>query len=110
MRVYKIISAADWAAARRAGRMEGSDVDRRDGFIHLSTGAQAPGTFRRHFRGQQGLLILALDADRLGPALRWEVSRGGELFPHLYGPLDCASVEEVQAIDPGIGERADGRA
>jgi uncharacterized protein (DUF952 family) len=95
MRIYKILSRAEWDAAQAAGRFAGSPVDRADGFIHFSTAAQAPETARRRFAGQVGLVVLAIDAGRLGEALTWEPSRGGELFPHLYGALDCALVEAV---------------
>ena len=95
MRVYKILSRAEWVAARASGSFDGSAVDLADGFIHLSTAAQAAETARRHFAGQAGLVVLRLDAGRLGAALKWEPSRGGELFPHLHGPLDVALVEAV---------------
>jgi len=95
VRVYKILAGADWEAAKAAGRFEGAAIDRRDGFIHLSTAAQAQETARLHFAGQAGLVVLHIDAERLGAALRWEPSRGGQLFPHLYGPLESALVEAV---------------
>jgi len=94
-RIYKILPRADWTAAHEAGRFEGSPVDRQDGFIHFSTGAQAQETARRHFAGQTGLVVLEVEADDLGEALRWEASRGGDLFPHLYGPLDAHHVRYV---------------
>jgi uncharacterized protein (DUF952 family) len=99
--VYKIATGADWAAALRTGRFEGAAIDLTDGYIHLSTAAQAPETARLYFAGQAGLLLLKIDAARLGAALKWEPSRGGALFPHLYGPLDCALVEVVTAIELG---------
>jgi uncharacterized protein (DUF952 family) len=95
LRIYKILPRAEWAAAQAAGRFEGSAVDRADGFIHFSTAAQAPETARRHFAGQADLVVLAVEGDDLGPALRWEPSRGGDLFPHLYGPLEAAAVRAV---------------
>lgn len=95
-RIYKILPRADWAAALEAGRFEGSAADRADGFIHFSTAAQAGETARRHFAGQAGLVVLEVEADDLGPRLRWEPSRGGDLFPHLYGPLDVARVRSVR--------------
>jgi uncharacterized protein (DUF952 family) len=85
--IYKIVPAVLWQEAERLGRFDGAPIDRADGFIHFSTGAQAGDTAARHFAGQDGLLLVAVEADDLGPALRWEVSRGGALFPHLYGPL-----------------------
>jgi len=98
--VYKILDRAEWSDACRLGRYDGSADDRRDGFIHLSTAAQAGETARRHFRRRRGLVLLAIDAARLAPRLRWEPSRRGELFPHLYGPLSCDLVEEAREIDP----------
>lgn len=94
-RIYKIMPAADWAAAQAAGTYEGSAHDRRDGFIHFSTAEQTAETAAKHFAGQDGLVLLAVDTVTLGPELRWEVSRGGALFPHLYAPLSCASVTAV---------------
>lgn len=94
-RIYKILPRGEWAAAQAAGRFEGSAVDLADGFIHFSTAAQAGETARRHFAGQADLLVLEAEADELGEALRWEPSRGGDLFPHLYGPLDTARVLNV---------------
>jgi uncharacterized protein (DUF952 family) len=98
VRVYKILSAQAWAAAQRAGRFEGAGIDLADGYIHFSTAAQAPETARLHFAGQAGLVLLRIDAGTLGDALKWEPSRGGQLFPHLYGALDCAEVEAVTPI------------
>lgn len=99
--IYKIIARGAWEAASRAGRLEGAAIDLADGYIHLSTAAQAPETARRHFTGQADLVLLRIDAARLGPTLKWEPSRGGALFPHLYGPLDCGLVEAVTAIELG---------
>jgi len=97
--VYKITTRTAWDAAYRVGRFEGAAIDLADGYIHLSTAAQAAETARRHFSGQADLVLLRIDSRRLeGAALRWEPSRGGELFPHLYGPLDCALVEAVTPI------------
>ena len=85
--VYKILTRADWEEALRAGRYAGSQDDVRDGFIHLSAASQVAGTAARHFRGIEDLVLVALDSERLGSALKWEPSRGGALFPHYYGPL-----------------------
>lgn len=93
--VYKILSRPEWEAAQAAGRFEGSAVDLVDGFIHFSTAAQAQETARRHFAGQGDLVVLAIDGDDLGPALKYEPSRGSDLFPHLYGPLDVSRVRAV---------------
>jgi uncharacterized protein (DUF952 family) len=109
-RIYKILSRADWTAAHEAQRFEGSPVDLQDGFIHFSTAAQAQETARRHFAGQADLVVLEVEADDLGEVLRWEPSRGGELFPHLYGPLDARHVRYVTPAPlgedgvPTIGE------
>ena len=88
MLVFKIVTAAEWRAAEAAGVFAGSAVDARDGFIHLSTAAQVRETAARHFSGQADLLLIAVDVAALGPALKWEPSRGGALFPHLHGALD----------------------
>jgi uncharacterized protein (DUF952 family) len=96
--IYKLLAAAEWAVAQPLGRYEGSAVDRRDGFIHFSGPEQVVETASRHFAGQTGLVMLSVDPDRLGEALRWEASRGGALFPHLYGPLPVDAVVAVQPI------------
>lgn len=95
MRIYKILPRLDWRAAREVGVYEGSPLDRADGFIHFSTGAQAQETADRHFRGQTDLVVLEIEADDLGDKLVWEPSRGGALFPHLYGALDLQFVRAV---------------
>lgn len=87
MHVYKILRPAEWAAFEADGGFAGSPDDLRDGFIHLSTDAQLAGTLARYFAGELELSLVTLDADRLGDALRWEASRGGAEFPHLYRPL-----------------------
>jgi uncharacterized protein (DUF952 family) len=93
--IYKILPRAAWDEAVAAGRFEGSPVDLTDGYIHFSTGSQAQETASKHFRGQAGLVVVAVEAASLGAALRWEPSRGGALFPHLYGPLDPALAMSV---------------
>jgi uncharacterized protein (DUF952 family) len=100
-RIYKILRREDWQAAQAARRFEGSAVDRQDGFIHFSTAAQAQETARRHFAGQEDLVVLGVEADDLGAALRWEPSRGGDLFPHLYAHLETALVREVSEATLG---------
>lgn len=95
-RIYKILPRAEWAMAEAAGRYAGAAVDRHDGFIHFSTADQAAETARRHFAGQADLVVLEVEADDLGAALRWEASRGGALFPHLYDSLDAALVRAVR--------------
>ena len=94
-RIYKILGRGAWEAAKAAGVFEGSAVDLQDGYIHFSTAAQAAETARRHFAGQADLVVLAVEADDLGEKLRWEPSRGGALFPHLYGRLDVKQVRGV---------------
>jgi uncharacterized protein (DUF952 family) len=93
--IYKVCSASAWREAERQGVFRGSADDRRDGFIHFSTASQVAGTVTKHFAGQTGLFLIAIDADALGEALKWERSRGGELFPHLYGELDLGAVTEI---------------
>ena len=88
--VLKICRLSEWQAAIAAGRYDGSETDQADGFIHLSTDLQVAETAAKHFRGQDDLIVVAFDADSLGPALKWEPSRGGALFPHYYGWLDPA--------------------
>ena len=111
-RIYKILSDAEWRAARAAGAFAGSAVDLADGFIHFSTAAQAGETARRHFSGQAGLMVVGFEAEALGGALKWEPSRGGELFPHLYGPLPTALAVSCEAVAldaggaPRLGELA----
>jgi uncharacterized protein (DUF952 family) len=98
MRVYKIIEAAAWGRAVDTGVFLGAEIDLNDGYIHLSTAAQVADTARLHFAGREGLVLVGLEADVLGPALKWEASRGGDLFPHLYGPLDPALAIEVRPL------------
>ena len=100
-RIYKILPRADWRAAQAAGAFAGSAVDLADGYIHFSTGAQAAETARRHFAGQVDLVVLEVEADDLGAALKWEPSRGGDLFPHLYGRLPTAAVRAVSEAPLG---------
>ena len=97
--VYKILPRAEWIAAQDAGGFDGSSIDLKDGYIHFSTGAQAAATARLHFAGQAGLVLLKVSAEALDPQLKWEPSRGGDLFPHLYGPLDPALVLSAQPLE-----------
>ncbi len=87
MLIFKIFAAEEWAALERDGATTGAPVDLADGFIHFSTAEQAPETAVRHFAGREGLVLVAVEAEALGDALKWEPSRGGALFPHLYAPL-----------------------
>jgi uncharacterized protein (DUF952 family) len=99
--IYKIAPLPLWQAAEAKGRFDGAPVDEADGFIHFSTGDHVRETARRHFAGQRDLVLVAVDAGRLGPALRWEESRGGALFPHLYGPLPLDAVLRVEELPLG---------
>lgn len=96
--IYKLLSAAEWAAAEAEGQYGGSADDHRDGFIHLSGRDQVVETAARHFAGQAGLVLLVVDPDRLGDDLRWEPSRGGALFPHLYAPLPAHAVTAAHRV------------
>ena len=96
--IYKIMSAEDWSAARRAGKVPPADVDRRDGYIHLSTEDQVLKTARLHFAGRNDLVAVAFDAGDFGAALKWEASRGGALFPHLYADLEAAMAVRVRRL------------
>jgi uncharacterized protein (DUF952 family) len=105
--IYKICPRALWREAERQGRFDGSPADRADGYIHFSTADQLAETADRHFRGQRGLVLVAVDAAALGPALRWEEAREGALFPHLYGPLPLSAVLWVRPLPLGPDGRAD---
>ena len=96
--IYKILSAAEWQDAERAGVFKGAGIDLNDGFIHFSTAEQAAETAAKHFAGQAELVLVALDAEKLGAALKWEVSRGGQLFPHLYRSLAPQDVTWVKPL------------
>ena len=93
--IYKICPASAWREAERQGVYRGSAVDIRDGFIHFSLPSQVAETAWKHFAGQTGVFLIAVDADALGEALRWEPSRNDELFPHLYGELDLGAVTAI---------------
>jgi uncharacterized protein (DUF952 family) len=99
--LYKICPSPLWRDAERAGVFRGSEVDRRDGFIHFSTAAQVVETAAKHFAGQGDLRLVRVDGGKLGDRLKWEPSRGGALFPHLYGDLDLAAVIGVDPLPLG---------
>ncbi|RVV99062.1 DUF952 domain-containing protein [Mesobaculum littorinae] len=92
MHVYKILRASEWRAFQDAESFDGAPVDLADGYIHLSTADQVPGTLAKHFAGEDGLTLLSFDIDSLGPELRWEEARGGAKFPHLYRTLSLGEV------------------
>jgi uncharacterized protein (DUF952 family) len=105
--IYHMCPAATWDEAVRAGEYRGTADDQRDGFIHFSTAEQVAESARRHRAGEVGLLLIAVESAHLGERLRWEKSRGGALFPHLYGPLDPAEVASVVPLPLGPdGEHA----
>ncbi len=103
--IYTIVRRADWMQAERSGQYAGSADDRRDGFLHFSSPAQVVESCARHRAGEDDLLLVAVPAAALGAALKWEPSRGGTLFPHLYAPLPTDKVAWVVALPLG----ADGR-
>ncbi|HTH18280.1 MAG TPA: DUF952 domain-containing protein [Magnetospirillum sp.] len=103
--IYHMCRRQEWQDAQGSGSYRGSFQDAADGFIHFSTATQVVESAAKHRAGQSGLVLLAVDVARLGPALKWEPSRGGQLFPHLYGPLSVEAV--VRVADLPLGE--DGR-
>lgn len=108
--IYKVLSQSLWGAFLRSGQFAGSADDQRDGYIHLSTAEQLPGTLARHFAGCADLVLLAVKPDLLGELLRMEPSRGGALFPHCYGPLPLAActliARRVRADDAFVRSHA----
>jgi uncharacterized protein (DUF952 family) len=103
--IFKIATVAQWRAAEATGVFTGAPVDHADGFIHFSTADQVAETLAKHFAGQRDLLLIVVEAQALGVALRWEPSRGGQLFPHLYAALPVSAALAVREILLG----ADGR-
>mgnify|MGYP001407106057 CR=1 FL=1 len=99
--IYKIVTRGQWSAGERTRAFDGAPVGIEDGFIHLSDAGQVRETAQKHFAGQQELLLVAVDAASLGALLVWEPSRGGQLFPHLYGKLHLDSVIWVRELPPG---------
>src|SRR5882672_9253677 len=96
--VYKILRETEWTAAQEVGTFSGSADDVRDGFIHFSAAHQVRATCEKHFAGDDPLFLLAVDAVSLDNALQWEVSRGGEKFPHLYADLPLNLVQWCREI------------
>ena len=99
--IYKICTRDEWESAEQLGRFTGSAADVADGFIHFSTAAQLRETAAKHFAGQTDLVVIAIDANRLGESIKWEPSRGGELFPHLYAALPTNSAIRVSPLPIG---------
>ncbi|MBR9843259.1 MAG: DUF952 domain-containing protein [Rhodobacteraceae bacterium] len=98
MLIFKIFRAPEWAALRETGETLGAPVDLADGFVHFSTAEQVAETAAKHFAGEESLFLLGLEADALGEALKWEPSRGGALFPHLYRALKLEDVAWAQPL------------
>jgi len=96
--IYKICDAAAWRAAEVAGEFVGAPVDLADGYIHFSSADQVAETATKHFAGRRDLVLVAVAADALGPALKWEPSRGDALFPHLYGKLPLTAVRWTKPL------------
>lgn len=99
--IYHMCRAEEWQAAQASGFYLGSSQDVADGFIHFSTADQVKESAAKHRAGQAGLVLLAVEAAALGDALRWEPSRGGQLFPHLYGPLPTGAVRSARGLPLG---------
>ena len=102
--IFKIVARPEWQAARPAGAYHGAAIDLADGFIHFSTADQVEETAARHFAGQNDLILVAVDPEKLGDNLKYEPSRGGALFPHLYGFLPFSAV----LFEKELPEKADG--
>jgi uncharacterized protein (DUF952 family) len=100
-KIYKIVAVQEWIRAEKAGLFKGSAADDRDGFIHFSGPHQVRETAERYFRGQEELVLVAADAASLGEALKWDVSRGGQKFPHLYGALPMSAVVWMKPLPLG---------
>ncbi len=101
MLIYKVLRADEWASLERDGTTPGAPVDVADGFVHFSTAGQLAGTLAKHFAAETGLMLLAVDADAVASDLRWDPSRGGALFPHLYRHLALADVIWSRPIGTG---------
>ena len=105
--IFKIVSEAQWARAVAQGVFRGAEIDLSDGYIHFSTSAQVAETATKHFAGRRDLWLVAVSASQLGDALKWEPSRGGDLFPHLYGELNLDLVKDARPLP--IGENGEHR-
>ena len=101
--IYKIVTAAQWSEAEELGEFLGAPIDLEDGYIHFSTSSQVVETVEKHFHGQLDLLIVSVNADGFGDELKWEPSRGGDLFPHLYSKLSVSDVVSVDDLQMGKG-------
>lgn len=103
MLIYKIFRADEWAGMQAAGQTLGAPVDRQDGYVHFSTADQARETAARHFAGEEHLVLVTADTDAMGDHLKWEVSRGGAKFPHLYAPFHMDHVVAAVPLPLGPG-------
>lgn len=101
MLIYKIVHFDEWPDAKMHGVYEGSEKDRADGFLHFSTLEQVPQTLARYYKKENDLVLVAVESDALGGALKFEASTGGELYPHLYAPLPTPAVTWVRALKRG---------
>ena len=101
--IYKICEKALWREAQTQGLFRGAPVDLRDGYIHFSTASQLAETAARHFAGASDLMLIAVDAGALDGRLKWEASRGGDLFPHLYAPLPLSAVRWARRLPDEVG-------
>ena len=99
--IYKVCGASLWDDAVSTGQFAGAEIDLADGFIHFSAGNQLRETVAKHFAGRENLVLIAVPTEPLGEALKWETSRGGDLFPHLYGPLQTALAPRVDELPLG---------
>lgn len=95
---YKVVDRDEWDAAVAAGAYAGSEVDRADGYIHMSTRAQLPETARKHYADRRDLVLVTVELSGLGEALKWEASRGGDLFPHLYAALPATTAVTARSL------------
>ncbi|MBU2961749.1 DUF952 domain-containing protein [Citreicella sp. C3M06] len=103
MLIYKILRSGEWADLQATGETAGAPIDVADGYVHFSTLEQVRETVSKHFEGVDGLYVLAFETETLGEALRWEPSRGGALFPHLYAPMRLADVRWSRPLPLGLG-------
>ena len=98
MQIFKILLPQEWRELQRVGQTAGATIDLKDGYIHFSTAAQLRETAAKHFAGKTEIFVVACDTDQMDSPLKWEVSRGGDLFPHLYGSLEIRSVLWHEAV------------
>ena len=99
MHIFKILLPQEWQELKTTGQMSGAPIDVKDGYVHFSTAAQLRDTAAKHFPAQKEIVVLACETDLMESELKWETSRGGDLFPHLYGPLDIRCVVWHETVD-----------